>query len=122
MLNPNQRLLSIQDISNFVVALYAISSKPMVNEWNVDPDEAFDDYLTWVVGHILTTHFGMRVIGYYRKESEYLNIFEQDADKIKALFFGSTDAASMAVYKGYDVKVLVTGPDLFIARRIRRYH
>lgn len=108
----------IHDITGFVEGLYRISAEAMIKKWHMEPTEHFDDYLDWVIGYILTKHLYVKVIDHERKTHIYLSIFEENEQEIVSIFNQAIPYQTLAGLRGGKAKVMVNGPDLFIARRM----
>lgn len=107
----------IVDLSNFTEALRTRTNPKILKEWFTYAEDAFDIYLDWVVAHILVTEYKMRVIGYHRKDGDYINVFEEDEAYLKISFKAVVGPEVPKAFAGQPVKLLVTGPDLYIALR-----
>ena len=120
-MRQNSRLMIIQDIENFSINLMRISCPIMKIKYNFNPVEYFDQYLDWVIGHILSTQYNIKVVGHFRHD-ESLCVFSESEFEIKDHFRASINIFDLSLLYGNQVKILVNGTDLFITRRVTYKH
>lgn len=117
-MNKIHRHIVIQDIENFTVFLARLSFPLMMNKWSIDPTKSFDDYLQWVIEHLISSVYNIKASGYFRKQHIWLSIFDENEGEIINYFCQSIKHNDMQAFVGYEVKVLVNGYDLFLVRKI----
>ena len=98
-----------------------LSCPVMIKKYNLNPIQYFDHYLDWVIGHILTTQYNMKVIGHYRHD-ESLCVFSESELEIIDHFRANSNVYDLGLLSGNEVKILANGTDLFIARRVTYKH
>lgn len=114
----NDRLILIKDIRSFTNQLWINSADVMIKEWNLNPTEVFDDYLGWVIAHLLTTQHGLKVLNYNRKDNWHLCVFENISSGIQTYLNQSLTMQDIEMLKSFPVKIVTSGFDLYIIRQM----
>lgn len=117
----NSRLLIIQDIENFYINITNLIYGKMFKEWRLVPENDLDNAIDWIINQHLQIKFSMKVIGHYRHDV-YRCIYDEYKGQIDNYFNASCNKNDLNLLKNCEVKTLVNGSDLFIARRITFKH
>lgn len=108
------RFLIIQDIGSLVVRLMP-EVIDLFSYYHKDESE-IDYFFDWAINHSLQEEYGLKVFGHYRND-EWLCIYTEIKINFLRYLKWSVNAKDIQTLRSCEVKTLINGKDLFIARR-----
>jgi hypothetical protein len=105
------------DLTGFMFGMGRLTKKTYFTDINLNPNFLYDQYFSWVVNYILTTHHQINIVDcQIHNRDEFKAILSNNEVVVVDFFNDSINVRDLSIIRGQNVKTIVNARDLIISR------